>query len=882
MRSQKTPAIRIVAEAKSTGSTNKPSAYWKTINSIVQGAHYLMNQMILTANQRPSAKQSDPKVGGHSSASASCIHILGALHLIVRKGYDFIANKPHASPTDHAYHYLLNLLLDKSGCPLTPKEAEKAMGCLRAFPTKENPYVFQSYHSSYDPDHQNFLPSGTVGIPPVVLGYLALAYQFAKQQGYNDLPPSHFWALIGDSEFREGSLFEAIPDLAERQVGSLTWIIDYNRQSLDGHRAGHPSLKTDDKRIENTFLANGWEVIQVRHGQKRLELFKKPNGAEFKRFFENHLSDIELQILLQLSDPKQARAFILKKSPGLKKFLKAISDETLLSAVMDLGGHDTAVLSQALKDSKKDKNKPCAVIAHTIKGWGLKMALDAGNHSLLPSKEELESLKKKINLNDSQKTFSPFKESSPENSFLKKRGEKLLKEINQQKEIKEKNQDQFQTDLKQTLPAELGISLKLIKNPHTQWMLGQWVSKFTRISASPLKDLKDNEKPFHNLAKMFVCLSPDVGTSTNLSFSMDNKVYSPVSWGRESSKFESKKSPNLNPSAGKENRFLRFEIAEAAALSCLAAFGKMKDITGLCFFPLMSVYDFFIKRALDQYFYALYWGSRFILAGTPSGVTLSPEGAQHGWKSDFQIPGQIVFEPYFCIEVDWILTSALFRFAADQDKNRSGVLIRAVTRGADQKKFLYYLKTQARFKKDLDQRKLCPKNMPLANAVDEAEVSALSDQEILNQTRKEVLKGAYLLIDYRGYADYRPKENVVHIFAMGALGAEACLASEKLLEKGVYANVIIVTSPDLLLGALAHKNNYQYLKSELNLDFEAEIISVHDGEPGLLDNIGSIAGKKQTALAVRKHSLCGTPADINAYHGLDEDSIVKTALQALA
>ena len=53
----------------------------------------------------------------------------------------------------------------------------------------------------------------------------------------------------------------------------------------------------------------------------------------------------------------------------------------------------------------------------------------------------------------------------------------------------------------------------------------------------------------------------------------------------------------------------------------------------------MTVYDFFIKRALDQYFYSLYWKSSFILGGTPSGVTLSPEGAQHGWKSDFPDTG---------------------------------------------------------------------------------------------------------------------------------------------------------------------------------------------------------------------------------------------------
>ena len=55
------------------------------------------------------------------------------------------------------------------------------MGGLRDFSTKKRPYVFQSYHSHYDPDHHNFLPSGTVGIPPVVLGYLALAYNYLKR-----------------------------------------------------------------------------------------------------------------------------------------------------------------------------------------------------------------------------------------------------------------------------------------------------------------------------------------------------------------------------------------------------------------------------------------------------------------------------------------------------------------------------------------------------------------------------------------------------------------------------------------------------------------------------------------------------------------------------
>ena len=49
-----------------------------------------------------------------------------------------------------------------------------------------------------------------------------------------------------------------------------------------------------------------------------------------------------------------------------------------------------------------------------------------------------------------------------------------------------------------------------------------------------------------------------------------------------------------------------------------------------------------------------------------------------------------------------------------------------------------------------------------------------------------------------------------------------------------------------------------------------------------MDNIGSIVGLKQEALAVRKHSKCGRPVDIYKYHGIDSDSVVEAAKKVLA
>jgi pyruvate dehydrogenase E1 component len=60
------------------------------------------------------------------------------------------------------------------------------------------------------------------------------------------------------------------------------------------------------------------------------------------------------------------------------------------------------------------------------------------------------------------------------------------------------------------------------------------------------------------------------------------------------------------------------------------------------------------------------------------------------------------------------------------------------------------------------------------------------------------------------------------------------------------------------------------------------IVSTHDGEVGLLDNIGSIVGVRHEALGVRKHSRSGRPQDIYRYHHIDSSAILEATLQVLS
>jgi pyruvate dehydrogenase E1 component len=295
---------------------------------------------------------------------------------------------------------------------------------------------------------------------------------------------------------------------------------------------------------------------------------------------------------------------------------------------------------------------------------------------------------------------------------------------------------------------------------------------------------------------------------------------------------------------------------------------------------MMTVYDFFIKRALDQLYYDLYWGGEFVIVGTPSGVTLSAEGAQHSWKSDIQIPNLITWEPIFAIEMDWILSDALKRQMMDGNEGRRGVLIRAVTRAI-------------------------PQGLLLENVRKHESSQGLPDEELLARVRKDCLAGAYYLVDGRGREGYEPGDNVVRIFAMGSVATEALEASRQLAEKGVFADVIAVSSPELLLGILGEKDGYRHLREGLRVDgdlhavpgpdraaTEAELVSIAgrrvpivavcDGEAGLLDNIGSIVGVRQRTLAVRKFSKCGRPDEVYAYQHLDAASIVEACGEALS
>jgi len=865
--------------------------------------------MIHVANHREETRRTDPKVGGHPASCASSSHILTALHCKVRNASDFVCCKPHAAPLDHVLNGMMGLFQEPNdGDWFEQSKIEATLHKLRAFSENGEP-VLQSYHARSDPDSYHFLPSGSVGIPPVVAGYMALAFRYASDHAL-ELPEvpgdAHFWSLIGDSELREGSLMEAMPDFAERQLGNITWIIDYNRQNLDGARI--PNMKelhgTDADRIEDMGLANGWEVIQVRHGARRREAFRKPGGEALRKVFEHGLSDYELQMQLLLRDMDDTRAILIERDAACAELLDTLTDEQLQGVICDLGGHDTAALIEAMEASKLDPDRPTLIVAHTVKGWGLDMYAAPGNHSELSKEAEVVKLLAEEGLS-LERPFAPWPSDTAEAVFLAERGAAQKAAFEQNRAWRRSNRAWVRRRIDEVggVPPSLEIETKLFPRAHTQWMWGQLAAKLVRIGVAAeghraegedAPELSPFEQSWEAAADFLLTMSPDVGTSTQLNPIMDDKVYGPSDAEEQKAgdievrTGHSKRRPKLLPSDEPWTRHIRFEIAEANCMSAVGSFGMMGHYAGVPFFPIMTVYDFFVKRALDQLFYNLYWGSEFVIIGTPSGVTLSSEGAQHSWKSDIQIPNLITWEPIFAIEMDWILCESIRRHFADENEGRKGILIRAVTRGMEQKELLSRLRRHPRFR---------------TNPAD-LESEPLGDDLVLDAARLDCLSGAYHLVDFRGQPDYEPGVNVVNVFTMGSLASEALEASDRLREQGVYANVIAVSSPDLLLGNLAAENDFEHLRLTLGLNADLHlsptevvesgaelitmagrrvpVVSVHDGEAGLLDNIGSQLGVRQETLAVRRFSKCGRPDQVYRYQGIDADAVIEAVTKVLA
>ena len=120
-----------------------------------------------------------------------------------------------------------------------------------------------------------------------------------------------------------------------------------------------------------------------------------------------------------------------------------------------------------------------------------------------------------------------------------------------------------------------------------------------------------------------------------------------------------------------QGQHLELGISENNLFLMLGALGTSGDLFGETLVPVGTLYDTFISRGLDALHYAIYNGARFILVGTPSGISLSPEGGLHQSLMPpafgIESPRIAYYEPCFARELEWILLDRVKRILEEPE-----------------------------------------------------------------------------------------------------------------------------------------------------------------------------------------------------------------------
>ena len=184
-------------------------------------------------------------------------------------------------------------------------------------------------------------------------------------------------------------------------------------------------------------------------------------------------------------------------------------------------------------------------------------------------------------------------------------------------------------------------------------------------------------------AARVVTVAPDVSSSTNLG-GWVNKVgvwaaRERVDW------FADDPETILHWRERPTGQHLELGIAETNLVGLLGELGATWSRWGQPLLPIGVLYDPFVERALEPWSFGIYAGGQSILVGTPSGVTLAPEGGAHQSITTPSIgleqPGCVTYEPAFAIEVEWTLLASLARLGRPDG---TSAYLRLSTRPVDQ------------------------------------------------------------------------------------------------------------------------------------------------------------------------------------------------------
>lgn len=576
------------------------------------------------------------KVGGHQSSSASLVTLMTALYFDVLKTRDRVAVKPHASPVFHAIQYLFG------------RQHKKDLEGFRAL------HGAQSYPSrTKDHDDVDF-STGSVGLGVAITSFAALVQDYVRLKGFasDAEPPGRMVALMGDAEFDEGNIFEAMLEGWKHDIRNVWWVVDYNRQSLDGVASDRLY-----NRFDSVFRDMEWNVITLKYGSLLREAFAGRGGEALRAWIDDCPNS--MYSILASRGGSAWRSQLLSDlgdTAGIRELLDQLDDPALHRLMTNLGGHDLPSILDAFHGVADDR--PTCFIAYTIKGYGLPFAAHKDNHSGLMTVEQMETFRREMNIRDGEEwdLFAGLDVPTPD--------------IKAAIDGAPFNQPAERRHAPPRIAVPAAFDVPAAATMSTQEGFGRILAGIGR------------QHP--ELSDRIVTTAPDVTVSTNLGawvnrkgvFDRSNRgdvfadaqVMSPQKW-----------------SVSPQGQHIELGIAESNLFTLLGALGLSGPLFNARLLPIGTVYDPFICRGLDALNYASYQDARFMLVATPSGLTLAPEGGAHQSIVTPLIgmgqPLLTMFEPVY---VDELAECMRWSFEHMQEEQGGSVYLRLSTRPLEQ------------------------------------------------------------------------------------------------------------------------------------------------------------------------------------------------------
>ena len=735
-------------------------------------------------------KRDGLKVGGHQASCASMTAIMAALYFHALRPQDKVAVKPHAGPVLHAIHYLLG------SQSLDQLQRFRGLGGAQSYPSRTKDSIPVDFST------------GSVGLGVAATAFSSLVQDYLIAHGaLAEADAGRMIALMGDAELDEGNIYECLIEGYKHDIRNCWWVVDYNRQSLD-----HTTADRMFRRFDDIFETCGWRVLTLKYGKRQKAAFALPGGTSLQEWIDTCPNADFAVLTYQGGAAWRARLTAdIGGRPHVKALLDRYDDEALAGLMTNLGGHCMATLMEAF-DGAQDE-LPTLFIAYTVKGFGLPLAGHKDNHSGMMNPAQIATLRDTLNIGEGQE-WAPF-------GGLGDNQAATLRAFIANSALAAKPPE----------PKAAPVPVPAIPAPEGAEQSTQ--GAFGRI----LLDLAKSGAP---LADRIVTTAPDVTQTTNLGAFVNQRGL----FRRQQLEdvFRNAKIPSAQKWTGHAaGQHIELGIAENNFFLMLSSLGLAAPQFGTRLLPVGTVYDPFIARGLDALNYACYQDARFLLVGTPSGLTLAAEGGAHQSINTPLIgmgqPGLTAYEPAFADELALLMGHAFERMQADDG---GSTYLRLTTRNIAQE--------------------------------------ARDD----NDWQRGAIEGGYWLRKPGAGAE-------AAIIFCGAVAPEVLDAFEQLKDDLPGLGLLNVTSPDLLHRGWSARRAARwtgtpptpsYVETLLApLSRGAGLITILDGSPAALSWLGAVRGQRVSPLGVDRFGQTGDLPDLHRAYRLDAEAIIDAAAE---